>query len=272
MERPRSVFGMETGFRKFDTLTCGLQPGNLTLLAARPSIGKTAWALGVATYVAQHCRTPVLILSAEMTTDEVLERLLCAEAGVDSHRLRSGYLNKAERQRISQAMAQLCQPKIFIDDTAVLRLSEMRAKARRIRRENGLGLIIVDYLQLMQAPKAENRNQEISALSRGLKALAKELKVSVVALSQLSRAPESENRRPRLSDLRDSGSLEQDADLVAFLHRPDYHRRMMGEEIPKHLEGNADLVVAKHRNGPTGTVPLVFQSKYARFDNRYKGT
>ena len=264
---PKNI-GTETGFRELDRITYGLQQANLIMVAARPSIGKTAWALGVAAYAALHCDITVLICSLEMSEEEVLLRLLCAEAGVDSHRLRSGFLDRVERQQISQAMGRLCKAKIFIDDTPGLRLPEMRAKARRIKREHGLGLMVLDYIQLMHAPKAENRNQEISALSRGLKALAKELNVPLVVLSQLSRAPESENRRPRLSDLRDSGSLEQDADVVMFLHRPDYYRRMRGEEIPVHVEGSADLVVAKHRNGPTSTVPLVFLSRFARFDNR----
>ncbi len=272
LQRGKRITGLETGFRRFDDLTCGLQPADLILLAARPSMGKTAWALDVARKAAVKGHT-VGIFSLEMTKEALLIRMLCSEAGVDAHKYRSGFLSKDELHRIADSMGRLAAAPIFIDDTAGLNLYEMRAKARRLKAEKGLSLIVIDYLQLMAAPKAENRNQEVSALSRGLKSLGKELQVPVMALSQLSRAPENRgnDHRPQLSDLRDSGSLEQDADLVAFLYREEYYLKMAGREVPEDVKGRADLIIAKQRNGPTDKVPMAFLDKFASFSDIAEG-
>ena len=275
LDRGSRITGLTTGFRRFDDLTCGLQPNDLILIAARPSMGKTAWALSVALHVAVKLFPPrtVGIFSLETSKEALLIRLLCAEARVDSHKFRSGFLNKEEMQRLAQAMGRLAQAPIYLDDTPGLRLQGMHAKARRLKKEHGLALVVLDYIQLMNAPRAENRNQEISALSRGLKALAKDLEVPLLALSQLSRAPEhrGQEHHPQLADLRDSGSLEQDADLVAFLYRKDYYLRMAGQEVPDDVAGRAELIIAKQRNGPTDRVPLAFLDRFARFDNIAEG-
>ena len=275
LDRGSRITGLTTGFRRFDDLTCGLQSNDLILVAARPSMGKTAWALSVALHVAVKLFPPrtVGIFSLEMSKEALLIRLLCAEARVDSHKFRSGFLNKEEMQRLAQAMGRLAQAPIYIDDTPGLRLQGMHAKARRLKKERGLALVVLDYIQLMNAPRAENRNQEISALSRGLKALAKDLEVPLLALSQLSRAPEhrGQEHHPQLADLRDSGSLEQDADLVAFLYRKEYYLRMAGQEVPDDVAGRAELIIAKQRNGPTDRVPLAFLDRFARFDNIAEG-
>ncbi len=272
----RRITGLETGFRALDDLTSGLQPSDFIIVAARPSMGKTAWALSVAANVALHLNRTVAIFSLEMSKEALLTRLLCAEARVDSHKFRTGFLNKEDISRLGQAVGRLAGAPIYIDDTPGLRLQEMHAKARRLKKDRDLALVMLDYIQLMTPPKAENRNQEISSLSRGLKALAKELQLPVVALSQLSRAPESRGgaeggHRPQLSDLRDSGSLEQDADLVGFLYREEYYLRMQGREVPDDLAGRAEFVVAKQRNGPTDKVPMAFLEKFARFDNIAEG-
>ena len=275
LDRGSRITGLTTGFRRFDDLTCGLQSNDLILVAARPSMGKTAWALSVALHVAVKLFPPrtVGIFSLEMSKEALLIRLLCAEARVDSHKFRSGFLNKEDMQRLAQAMGRLAQAPIYIDDKPGLRLQEMHAKARRLKKEHDLALVVLDYIQLMNAPRAENRNQEISALSRGLKALAKDLEVPLLALSQLSRAPEhrGQEHHPQLADLRDSGSLEQDADLVAFLYRKDYYLRMAGQEVPDDVAGRAELIIAKQRNGPTDRVPLAFLDRFARFDNIAEG-
>ncbi len=277
LDRGQRVTGLETGFRGFDELTCGLQPADLILVAARPSMGKTAWALDVARNAGLRGQT-VGVFSLEMTKEALFLRLVCSEARVNSHKFRSGFLSKEEMLRIAEATGRLAASSIFIDDTPGLSLYEMRAKARRLKAESArtgadLGLIILDYLQLMSTPKAENRNQEISALSRGLKNLAKELNVPLMALSQLSRAPEHRGgeHRPQLSDLRDSGSLEQDADVVNFLYREDYYLKMTGREVPPDVAGRAELIIAKQRNGPTGKVIVAFLDSFARFDNIAEG-
>ncbi len=265
----RRITGLETGFRAFDEVTCGLQAADLIIVAARPSMGKTAWALSVAINVALRGE-PVAIFSLEMSKEALFTRLLCAEARVDSHKFRAGFLAKEELMRVAQAAGRLAQAPIYIDDSPGLRLQEMHAKARRMKSEHGLSLVLLDYIGLMNPPKAENRNQEISALSRGLKVMAKDLQVPVVALSQLSRAPETRDRasnRPQLSDLRDSGSLEQDADVVGFLYRKEYYERMAGREVSDDIQGRAELIIAKQRNGPTTTVSMAFLDKFARFDN-----
>ena len=257
------ITGVATGFNDFDRLTSGLQPSDLIIIASRPSMGKTALSLNIAQHVALRKRQPVGIFSLEMAKSQLLMRVLCAEAMVDAHRVRTGYLSKDDFGRLVDSLGQIANAPIFIDDSSSLTIMQMRAKARRMKAEHGLGLVIVDYLQLMSGfGRVENRNQEVSGISRGLKALAKELEVPVIALSQLSRAPEQRagsDHRPQLSDLRESGSIEQDADLVAFIYR---------EEVYKPSEENAglaELIISKQRNGPTGTIKLAFQKQYTRF-------
>ncbi len=261
-DRGKRVTGLETGFRKFDDMTRGLQPSDLIIIAARPSMGKTSFALNVAQHAAIRQEQPVGIFSLEMSKEALVMRLLCAEARVDSHRLQAGFASREDWARMAAALGKLAEAPLFIDDTPGLSLTEMRAKARRLQADHGLGLLVVDYLQLMSGrARYENRTQEISAISRGLKGLAKELRVPLVAISQLSRAPEERGGRPRLSDLRESGQIEQDADLVAFIFR---------EELVKPTDSNhgrAELIIEKQRNGPTGKVDLAFLSKFTCFEN-----
>ncbi len=257
------ITGVATGFRDLDRLTSGLQPSDLIILAARPSMGKTALCLNVAQQVALHKQLPVGMFSLEMSKEQLLMRMLCAEARVDAHKVRTGYLGKEDFRKLIDALGRTTQAPMFIDDSSSLTVMEMRAKCRRLKAEHGLSLIIVDYLQLMSGyGRVENRTQEISGISRGLKALAKELNVPVIALSQLSRAPEQRqgDHKPQLSDLRESGSIEQDADLVMFIYR---------EEVYKPSEENAglaELIISKQRNGPTGVVKLAFLREYTRFE------
>ena len=263
--------GLSTPFVMFDELTTGLQAGELIVIAARPSMGKTALALNIAWHVAADL--PVAVFSLEMSKESLLTRLLCATARVDSQHFRGGYLGQDERQRLRSALGQLVASKLFIDDSANVNLMEISAKCRRLRAAHGrLGLIVVDYLQLVAPESGEkrrfdNRTQEISALSRGLKLLAKDLRVPVMALSQLSRAPEMRtgSKRPQLSDLRDSGSIEQDADVVAFIFREEVYKQDRED-----LQGLAELIVAKQRNGPTKTIELAFLNKYVKFENLAK--
>lgn len=261
-DRGKRVTGLETGFRVFDDLTRGLQASDLIIFAARPSMGKTSFALNIAQHAAVRQKEPVGLFSLEMSREALVLRLLCAEARVDSHKLRGGFASREDWTRMAGALGRLAEAPIFIDDTPGLSLTEVRAKARRLQAEHGLGLLIVDYLQLMTGRgRFENRTQEISSISRGLKGLAKELNVPLVAISQLSRAPEERGGRPRLSDLRESGQIEQDADLVAFIYR---------EELLKPTEqnrGRAEIIIEKQRNGPTDTVHLAFLSKYTCFEN-----
>lgn len=262
--RRELVTGLPTGFPKLDELTAGLQRSDFAIIAGRPSMGKTALALNVAQHVAVKERRPALIFSLEMSKEQLVQRLLCSEARVDSHRVRTGHLQSSDWDRIVQAAGRLADAPLYIDDTANLSVLEARAKARRIRAEHGLELVVVDYLQLMQGrSRAENRQQEISEISRSLKALAKELEVPVVALSQLSRAVEvrGESATPRLSDLRESGALEQDADVIMFLHRPGVYR---DDPVEENL---TELRIGKQRNGPLGTVQLVFKAEYTRFES-----
>jgi replicative DNA helicase len=268
LDPSQRVSGLSTGFTKFDEMTGGLHGGELIILAARPSMGKTALALNIAQHVATHpqMRKPVAIFSLEMSSASLLTRLLCAAARVDQHKYRAGYLNQDERRKLQFALADLTEAPLFLDDTAGVNLMDVHAKLRRLKAQHGLSLVVIDYLQLMSSRgRSENRNQEVSAISRGLKLMAKELDVPFVVLSQLSRASETRvgDHRPQLSDLRDSGSIEQDADLVAFIFREEVYKRDRED-----LKGLADLIIAKQRNGPIGTVPLRFIGPYTRFENR----
>jgi replicative DNA helicase len=266
LDPSKRVKGLNTGFTRFDEKTSGLHAGDLCILAARPSMGKTALALNIAHHVATRLRATVAIFSLEMSKESLLTRMLCAAARVDSQKFRAGYLSAEERRKLQTAASRLVEAPLFIDDTAGVHLMDMHAKLRRLRSERDLGLVIVDYLQLMTGRgRLENRNQEVSALSRGLKLLAKELHVPLLVLSQLNRAPETRpgDHRPQLSDLRESGSIEQDADLVAFIFREEVYR-----PNDESLRGAAELIVAKQRNGPVGTVELVFLHAFTKFENR----
>lgn len=266
------VTGVPSGFTDLDKMTTGLQPGDLVIVAARPSMGKTSWVLNVAATAAIEHRRPTAVFSLEMSKEQLLKRLLSAEGRIDAQHLRRGGMTAEDHKRLAQAAGHLNTAPIWIDDSPGLSVLEIRAKARRLVSDvqaegQELGLIVIDYLQLMSGDKAENRVQEVSQISRGLKALARELDVPVIALSQLSRAPEQRNdKRPMLSDLRESGSIEQDADLVMFLFRPEYYFGLVDNE-GNSIEGLAELIVAKQRNGPTGTVPLYFHKAYTRFDS-----
>ena len=263
-ERRERVTGIPTGFRDLDERTSGFQPGDLIVVAGRPSMGKTAFCLNIAQHVGIERKQPVAIFSLEMTKEQLVTRMLCSEARVDAHKLRSSYLGESDWPRLTMAAGRLAEAPIFIDDTAALSILEMRAKARRLQAEHGLDLLIVDYLQLVRGHgTADNREQEISEISRSLKALAKELKAPVVALSQLNRSVESRaDRRPILADLRESGAIEQDADVVLFIYRDEVYHPDREES-----HGKAEIIIGKQRNGPTGTVPLSFISAYTRFEN-----
>ena len=268
----KSITGVPSGFSDLDGLTSGFQPADLIVIAARPSMGKTAFTLNIAQHVALEPENPVAVayFSLEMSKEALVQRILTAEARVDAQRLRTGKLDNQEVARLARAAGLLSQAPIWIDDSAALTVLEMRSKARRLMVDNGIGLIIVDYLQLMQGPAdSENRQQEVSQISRGLKALAKELNVPVVALSQLSRAPEQrggEHRRPQLSDLRESGAIEQDADVIMFLYRQEMYDGPVDKD-GNSLEGKAEVILGKQRNGPTGIVNLSFLKKYTLFEN-----
>src|SRR5579872_6781258 len=268
LDPSQRVRGISTGFAKFDEMTGGLHAGELIILAARPSMGKTALALNIAQHVACHpkMRKPVAVFSLEMSSASLLTRLLCAGARVDQHKFRAGYLNADERRRLQVALADLTDSPLFLDDTAGVNLMDIHSKLRRMKAEHGLSLVVIDYLQLMSSRgRSENRNQEVSAISRGLKLMAKDLDVPFLVLSQLSRAAETRvgDHNPQLSDLRDSGSIEQDADLVAFIFREEVYKRDRED-----IKGLADLIIAKQRNGPIGTVPLRFLGQFTRFENR----
>jgi replicative DNA helicase len=270
--RGQEITGLATHYTLLDKLTSGLQPSDLIIIAARPSMGKTALAMNIAENAAVLDGKVVGVFSLEMSREALLMRMLASHAQVDSKDLRQGFLTKDDMRKLTRATEQLSHSKLFIDDSPGISVSEMRAKARRLRQTEGLDLLIVDYLQLMSAvpiggKRFENRTQEVSAISRGLKALAKELKVPVVALSQLSRAPESRggDHRPQLSDLRESGSIEQDADVVAFIFREEVYKK----DDPD-LDGIAELIVAKQRNGPTDTIKMAFIKRYTRFENLAK--
>jgi replicative DNA helicase len=266
LDPSKRIKGLSTGFAKLDEMTGGLHAGELIILAARPSMGKTAMALNIAQHVATRLNETVAVFSLEMSKESLLTRMLCSAARVDSQRFRAGYLNQDERRKLQAAAAQLVEAPLFIDDTAGSSLMEMHAGLRRLQQQRKLGLVVVDYLQLMSGRgRFENRNQEISTISRGMKLLSKELNVPMLVLSQLSRAPETRqgDHRPQLSDLRESGSIEQDADLVAFIFREEVYKRDRED-----LRGLAELLVSKQRNGPIGKVDLVFLHQLTKFENR----
>ena len=262
-EAGADITGVPTGFKEIDLLTSGLQPGNLVILAARPSMGKSALALCIAANLGVRQEVPVALFTLEMSKSEVTQRLMCSEAKVESQRLRSGRLAQDDWPRLTAACDKLTKAPVYVDDTGSITMMELRSKARRLKsREPGLGLIIVDYIQLMSTgASVENRVQEVSQISRQLKVLARDLDVPILALSQLSRAVEQRHdKRPILSDLRESGSIEQDADLVAFVYRDEYYNNEESDS-----QGLAEIILAKHRNGPTGMVKLSFLKRYAKF-------
>lgn len=266
------ITGLPTGFSELDSLTAGLQKSDLVVVAGRPSMGKTSFCLSLMEHIAVDHKTPVAIFSLEMEKNQLANRMLCSRARISSHKMRSGRLSDHEWTNLSIAVGPLSEAKIFVDDTPGIGVLEMRAKARRLKAKEDIGLLVVDYLQLMQGSKgAESRQQEIAMISRALKGLAKDLNVPVVACSQLSRAVETRGgeRRPQLADLRESGAIEQDADVVIFIYRPELYKiktiEFKKDKIPS--EGMAEIVVAKHRNGPTGSILLSFVKQYARFEN-----
>ncbi|MEE2839727.1 MAG: replicative DNA helicase [Acidobacteriota bacterium] len=270
-QRKELITGVSTGFVDLDRLTSGFQPADLIIVAARPGLGKTSLVVNIAQYAALQDAKAVGIFSLEMAAQQLVTRMLCAEARVDSHKVRSGYLSKEDWNRLAKTMSKLARAQVFVDDTPGISIVEMRSKARRLKAEHGLDLLIVDYLQLMSGTSTgtrvryENRQQEISAISRSLKAMAKELQVPLIAVSQLSRAPEQRrgDHRPQLSDLRESGSIEQDADLVLFIYREDLYKKE--EDLEE--QGVVQLIIGKQRNGPTGVVKLAFIEQWTKFEN-----
>ena len=268
-QRKVHVTGVASGFYDLDEMTAGFQKSDFVVIAGRPSMGKTSFAMNIAENVAVRAkakdRVAVAVFSLEMSKESLVQRLMCSHAKVDIHKIRRGYASNDEYKRLQNAAAQLHEAQIYIDDTAAIGILEMRAKARRLVSEIPLGMIVIDYLQLIRGPQsAENRQQEISAISRSLKALAKELQIPVVALSQLSRAVETRggSKRPMLSDLRESGAIEQDADVVLFVYRPEVY-----ESDPAKRDGKAEIIIAKQRNGPTGSIDLAFLSECTRFES-----
>lgn len=264
------ITGVATGFRDLDRITSGFQRNDLIIVAARPSVGKTAFALNVAQNVAVNTDENVAIFSLEMGADQLVQRMLCAEGNIDSQRLRNGQLQADDWSKLTMAMGSLSNAGIYIDDSPGIRVSEIRSKCRRLKQEDGLGMILIDYLQLIQGTgnSRENRQQEVSEISRELKGLARELNVPLIALSQLSRGVESrQDKRPMMSDLRESGSIEQDADIVGFLYRDDYY------DAESEKENIIEIIISKQRNGPTGSVELAFVKEYNKFvdlDHRYQ--
>ena len=267
--------GLSTGFYDLDEYTNGLQKSDLIILAARPAMGKTAFALNIAQNVALREKVPVAIFSLEMSKDQLGQRLMCSEAEVDTQRLKTGNMQAKDWDKLATASANLSEAKIYIDDTAGCTITDLRAKCRRLAMaEKDLGLIVIDYLQLIESTGREDRMQAISTISRGLKILAKELNVPIIALSQLSRAVEGRtDKRPMLSDLRESGSIEQDADIVMFIYRDEYYKNAENDEDDAEKaanKGEAEIIIAKHRNGPVGTVRLLFQGSITKFKNKMK--
>ncbi len=268
-EKKELVTGVPSGFKELDRLTAGFHASDLIIVAGRPSMGKTAFCLNLTQYAAIEKRIPVAIFSLEMSKEQLVIRMLCSEAQVEGSRLRTGFLTESDWPRLTLAAGNLSDAPIFIDDTAAISVLELRAKARRLKAEHGLGMLIIDYLQLMKGrAKVESRQQEISEISRSLKALAKELNIPVIAVSQLSRKTEERTgNRPQLSDLRESGAIEQDADLIIFIYRDEIYNRQ--EDNPN--KGIAEVIIGKQRNGPIGTIKLAFLDKFTTFKELYKG-
>ena len=269
------LIGVPTGFFDLDVVLNGLQKSDLIILAARPSMGKTAFALNIAQNVAIRAKVPVAIFSLEMSKDQLVQRMLCSEAEIDSQRMKTGNMQSKDWEKLADAMNAFAQAPIYIDHTSGCTITDIRAKCRRLKmEEKNLGLVLIDYLQLMEGSGREDRMQQISAISRGLKILAKELDVPVIALSQLSRAVESRtDKRPMLSDLRESGSIEQDADIVMFIYRDDYYRKNEegeDETIKAASKGESEIIIAKHRNGALDTIKLLFQGNITKFKNKLK--
>ncbi len=261
-QRKGATTGLPTGFTELDQMLSGLQPADFIVVAGRPAMGKSSFAMGLAEHAALIQRAPVAMFSLEMSKEHLVQRLLCSHARINAHNVRSGRLSNTDWPKLTQAAGKLSEAPIYIDDTPGVSVLELRARARRLKARHGIGLLILDYLQLMEEPnKSDNRQQEISVISRSLKAIARELEVPVIGVSQLSRAPERrETFRPRLSDLRESGAIEQDADVVLLLFREDYYT-----PTPEN-QGVAEVIIAKQRNGPTGTVKLAFIKEYTRFE------
>lgn len=261
----RRVTGLASGYPALDNETAGLQPSELVILAARPSMGKTALALNIAENVALRQRQPVAVFSLEMSKESLLLRLLASVARVDAHKFRTGHMGHEDWNKITTALRDLGEAPLWIDDSASSTVLEMGAKARRLKRDRGLSLMIVDYLQLVvptTTRRGTNRQEEVSSISRALKGLAKELKIPVLVLSQLTRAPEREDRKPQLADLRESGAIEQDADVVVFINRPNFYK----SDLPEEERAKAELIIAKQRNGPTGSLSFVFLARHTRFE------
>jgi replicative DNA helicase len=271
-ENRGSVTGLPTGFVELDRMTSGLHPSEMIVIAARPSMGKTALAMNIAEHVAMDVGKPVAVFSLEMSSRQLVQRLLCSRAKVDLQKVRNGFLSERDFPNLTTAAARLAAAKMFIDDTPGLTITELRAKARRMKSQHDIRLIIVDYLQLLRSTTRraqDNRQLEISEISGGIKALAKELNLPIIVIAQLNRQPDAraqQGGRPRLSDLRESGSIEQDADLVGLLVRAEYYET--DEDAKQEKAGEADLIIAKQRNGPTGDVPLTFLKEFTRFENR----
>jgi replicative DNA helicase len=262
-QNKKHVTGISTGYVDFDLKTAGLQPSDLVIVAGRPSMGKSAFALGIAEYAGIVEKVPVAVFSLEMSKEQLVQRMLCSHARVDAHKVRTGYLATSDWPRLTAAAGKLSEAPIFIDDTAAISVMELRAKARRLKSQHDVKLIVLDYLQLMRGSNnPESRQQEISDISRSLKALARELGVPVIAISQLSRAVESRNdHRPQLSDLRESGAIEQDADVVVLILREEYYNPTPDNQ------GIAEIIIAKQRNGPVGSLNLTFIKEYTKFEN-----
>lgn len=271
-ENRGSVTGLPTGFTEFDRMTSGLHPAEMVVIAARPSMGKTALAMNIAEHVAIDAGKPVAVFSLEMSSQQLVQRLLCSRAKVDLQRVRNGFLSERDFPSLTTAASRLATAKLFIDDTPGLTIAELRAKARRLYSTHQIQLLVIDYLQLLRSMSRraqDNRQIEISEISAGIKALAKELKIPIIVVAQLNRQPDTrakEGGRPRLSDLRESGSIEQDADLVGLLVRSEYYE--VDDDAKQEKAGEADLIIAKQRNGPTGDIPLTFLKQFTRFENR----
>ena len=275
-ERKELVTGVPTGYTDLDKMTAGLQSSDLIIVAGRPSMGKTAFALNIIEYATAHAdnSVPAVIFSLEMSKEQLVQRMLCSLAKVDAGRLRTGHLGESDWPKLTMAAGQLNETQIFIDDTPAISVLELRSKARRLKAEHGLGLIIVDYLQLMRGSNPESRQQEISEISRSLKALAKELELPVVALSQLNRSLESRtDKRPMMADLRESGAIEQDADVIMFVYREAVYCedcKSRDKTCEKGHDKDAEIIIGKQRNGPIGTVHLTFRGEFTRFENQAK--